>query len=346
MKRTSIKLLPVGGIENPYQQLLSAGLRDSGFDVDYGVDTKIFPFVRTAFKGADFIHVDWIHQYYIRKNAVLTFLQLFLFYSDIILTCIFFRVKLIWSIHNIFPHDRNNNIFLTLPRILFSRIVSKVRVFNPDTVATVSSKLRISRNKIAVIPEGNYIGYYPNHIAKNDSKAVLGLSANDKTILYFGSIRPYKGVENLIDAFKEISDPDWQLLIVGDVKDQEYKKLIENRASDFKRIVLRFIFVSVDEVQLYFNSCDIVALPFQNIENSGSIKLAMGFGCPIITKKTRVFSELLGKDDNFLFEKKSDFHVLLKEAMQVPTAELSLIGERNYVRVSKLSWRDTARLFV
>lgn len=342
----SVKLLPVGGLENPYQYLLLKGLRDDGIDVEHGVDTKILPFVRTALKGVDYIHVDWIHQYYMRKNAVLTAIQMCLFYTDIFLIYLFFEVRIVWSIHNVFPHDSKNNFYLRLPRLLFGRLVHNVRVFNVHTIDRVSKALMIPKNKIIVIPEGNYTAYYPNNVLKIDCKAKLQLSDNYKTVLFFGSIRPYKGVENLIDVFKQINDPDWQLLIVGDVKDSAYRKVLEDQARGFKRIVLRFKFVSVDEVQLYFNSCDIVALPFQNIENSGSIKLAMGFGCPIITKKTQVLSAFLGESDNFLFEEKSDFHMLLKEAMQVPHTELRLRGERNYARVSKLSWRDAARLFV
>ena len=86
MKKKTIKLLPVGGLENPYQHLLLKSLNKSGLDVEYGVDTKFFPFLRTALTGADFIHVDWIHQYYMRKNYILTVRQLTLFYRDVITT--------------------------------------------------------------------------------------------------------------------------------------------------------------------------------------------------------------------------------------------------------------------
>lgn len=345
MKRTSIRLLPVGGIENPYQYLLSKALRDSGFSVEYGVNTKIFPFLRTAFKGVDFIHVDWIHQYYMRKNVILTIPQLFLFYVDIILTFVLFKVKLIWSVHNIFPHDRENNFFLTLPRLIFGNIVYKVRVFNTDTVESVSNQLRIKPEKVVVIPEGNYVDYYPNILGKDESKVQLGLPLKDKFILYFGSIRPYKGIENLINAFKEINDPEWKLLIVGQARDYAYKQLLENRASEIDRIILNLKFISVNDVQLYFNSCDVVALPFNNIENSGSIKLAMGFGCPIVTKKTKVFSALLGEDDNYLFEQITDLKLVLRRAMDTPTSELSRIGEINLSRVMELSWLKSSKLF-
>ena len=50
-------------------------------------------------------------------------------------------------------------------------------------------------------------------------------------------------------------------------------------------VELRDAFVSDDELQVYFNACDVVALPFRHVLNSGSLLLAMSFGCPVVAPR-------------------------------------------------------------
>jgi beta-1,4-mannosyltransferase len=51
------------------------------------------------------------------------------------------------------------------------------------------------------------------------------------------------------------------------------------------RIELTDAVVPDDELQLYFNACDVVALPFRQVLNSGSLLLAMSFGCPVVAPR-------------------------------------------------------------
>ena len=49
--------------------------------------------------------------------------------------------------------------------------------------------------------------------------------------------------------------------------------------------MIRDTLVPDEELQLYFNACDLVALPFRQVLNSGSLLLAMSFGCPVVAPR-------------------------------------------------------------
>lgn len=106
------------------------------------------------------------------------------------------------------------------------------------------------------------------------------------TVLYFGTIRPYKGLEHLIGAFERLPrDPDftWRLLVVGETWEGWTLplELIENSpCRDEIELVNRY--VTDDEAAGFFGRADIVALPYLRSSASGPLAIAQAFGLPVV----------------------------------------------------------------
>lgn len=129
------------------------------------------------------------------------------------------------------------------------------------------------------------------------AKAKLGLSGK-KVILFFGYIRKYKGLRQLLSAFPNIISklPDAHLLIVGECYENvdEYRTLISQTGAE-KSITFINEYVPNEEISLYYNAADVVALPYISATQSGIVKIAFGFGKPVVATDVGGLAEEIGK---------------------------------------------------
>lgn len=156
---------------------------------------------------------------------------------------------------------------------------------------------------VAVIPHGHYIDAYPNTITRADARRTLHLPfpltidnsqltiEHSLTLLFLGLIRPYKGLEELLPAFRSLSDPHARLLIAGRPRPSDYAARLSAQAGDDPRVVWRPQFVPDADVQLWMNAADAVVLPYRQISTSGAAMLAWSFGKPVIAPALPAFAE-------------------------------------------------------
>ena len=145
--------------------------------------------------------------------------------------------------------------------------------------------------RIAVIPHGHYIDAYPNTVARADARRTLQLPAPSTVYLFLGLIRPYKGLEELLPAFGSLPDPDARLLVAGRPRPADYAARLAAQAAGDGRLYWHPRFVPSDQVQLWMNAADVVALPYRQITTSGAAMLAWSFGKPVIAPALPAFVE-------------------------------------------------------
>lgn len=148
--------------------------------------------------------------------------------------------------------------------------------------ASVSDRHRIGGRPTAVLPHGPHDHYQEAATGRID-RAAPDSACN---VLYFGVIRPYKGLEDLIAAFdlipKEQIEDHW-LTVVGETWEdwQLPGELI--RASHYRdRISFVNRYVDDEEVAAFFAGADAVALPYHRSAISGPLHVAMSYGLPVI----------------------------------------------------------------
>lgn len=170
---------------------------------------------------------------------------------------------------------------------VLAKLWDKLFVHCLSAKETVIKLYGISNSSVEVIPHGNYIQNYENRINKTrarDQSAII----NDFVFLYFGVIRPYKGINKLIDAFDELSVQNAELLIVGNPLNEEIADGIYKKCKN-KNIKTIFKFVPDDEIQVYMNAADVIVLPYTDVLTSGTAILGMSFRKPIIAQHWGVF---------------------------------------------------------
>jgi D-inositol-3-phosphate glycosyltransferase len=131
------------------------------------------------------------------------------------------------------------------------------------------------------------------------AKRRLGLRDDEKAILFFGRIRPYKGIEYLLDAFRLLSadeQANYRLIVAGEPKkgSEEYLDEIKRTVQrDFKQgqVILRIQFIPDEEMEMYLKGADVLVLPYKEIFQSGVLFLAYSFGLPVVATDVGSFRE-------------------------------------------------------
>ena len=146
----------------------------------------------------------------------------------------------------------------------------------------------VDPDRARVIPHGafDYLTRQPDEVPLPAELA----SATDPVILFFGLIRPYKGVDVLLEAFRSLSGAE--LWIVGRPLGMSVEALedLAARAPGTVRFVPRF--VSDQELPAYFRRADVVVLPHRDAEQSGVLYAALAFGKPIVMSDVGGFAEV------------------------------------------------------
>lgn len=342
--KIDIACLPVAGVHDPTQQLMMQGL-NSGKELHAfnGIDDRFFGIIRTALKfRPDYIHFDWIEGYYFRRNTIFTILNIPWFIMQVLICRYILRIKIVWSLHNLLPHDRRNLRLKKFTQRLFARFTLFIRVFSPDSLAQAARSLNISTKHFAIVPSGAYTEYYPDVSDRQTALEYLSLPGDKKIFLFLGSIKPYKNLHGLIKAFQQLEEPDKFLVIAGKSYDDKYFKSIAAIVDENVRIYERFI--EIDEMQHFYHAANVVVLPFNDIENSGSLLVAMGFRKVIIAPKLGVIRYMLKLQEELLYE---DNKILqsLQLFVNMRDSRIMEIELSNYQFLKNHSWQDFADVF-
>lgn len=165
----------------------------------------------------------------------------------------------------------------------------------------ISLQFGIDPSRVRVIPHGIY-DQYPI-IEQKKAKDLLEIN-NNYSILFFGLIRPYKGVPTLIEAFESLPDElrsGMHLFIVGEAWEDHASVIRVHQSSCRDQITLIDHYVSDEEISLYFSAADVLVLPYTRASQSGVAHIGMAFGLPIIATRVGGLIESLGKYQGTFF---------------------------------------------
>jgi glycosyltransferase involved in cell wall biosynthesis len=192
-----------------------------------------------------------------------------------------------------------------------------------------------------VIPHGHYIDNYENTVSTEEARDVLDLDQSDTVFLFFGLIRRYKGVLDLIDSFRSASLPDSTLVIAGNPKSESLHAELREKTDSTDQIRSIYEFIPDDEVQHYMNAADVVVLPFRKVTTSGSAVLAMSFGNALIVPRLGCLPELVADEGAIFYDAdtESGLEPSLERAVD---RDLDAMGAFNRRQVSQYDWASIA----
>lgn len=327
---------------NPYQRALAAHLRVLGVHVTSrnSLEAVIPRIVRSA-ESPNLIHLHWLPRFYPDLRGGRRLLK---FWLRLLLLRLLGR-RVVWTVHNLYAHE---GVCRWMERWLARRVIAsaaRVIVHSETARRLVVEEFGCQdREKIVVVPHGNYVGCYPNTISGEDARARLRLDPQSVVVLFLGNIRPYKGVSELIEAYQQLASSSSSLVIAGRPPNQSVVSELERKILNNQRIQLRPEFIPDEEVQHYLNASDVVVFPYQDILTSGAVILAMSFGRACIAPALGCIPDVLDERGAFLYDPRQPdgLRAAMEQAIQ-DRARLKAMGAHNRERAEEWGWDRIAR---
>ncbi len=330
---------------NPYQRLLAEKLGNLGVRVEEAEPHFIIlPNLMRRGKP-DILHLHTLAPLFLSSTTLRSFLRMIISVFQLVILRLM-GVRIIWTAHDLKSHANRHIMLDRIFTVLLSRLVHAIITHCETAKREVARKLYVRNlDKTFIIPHANYIDTYKNNISRSEARRKLGFSEKDVVLLSLGLIRPYKGIPELIDAFKKIPQNGAQLVIAGKPTTATLGESLERKAAGCENIKLIPEFIPDEEIQLYLNACDAAVFAFRDIFTSGSVILAMSFGRACIAPRKGCIGDVLDGSGGFLYDPDEQDGLLqaLKGAIENKAA-LQDMGEHNLKAVEQWSWSRIAEM--
>lgn len=338
-----VLFLPDYTTANAYQRELAEGLRSQGVTVAAQTTARrrILPILQAirAQGRPDVLHLHWTEPYISgrrmdvsRIKAMRTIAELRLLRRT--------GTPIVWTAHDLSRHDRPADALeMSFNRDLV-RVSSAVIVHCEAAREALLGTLDLPSgmaHRVHVIPHGHYLDAYRNDIGRAEARQRLGLTGDGPVFAFVGWVRPYKGVRELITAFRELRGEGVRLLVAGQPGSAGFAREMTSLAAGDARILLTLGFVPDDDLQLYLNAADVIALPYQEIFTSGSVLLAISFGRAVIAPRRGCIGETLDQAGAILYEG-DDMKGLPDALRRALTSDLVAMGAHNRARADDFDW--------
>ena len=169
------------------------------------------------------------------------------------------------------------------------RLVDHIFVHTDKMKEELASAYDVKKDAISVIPFGINNSVPDTKLTPAQAKQKVRVEGSDKTILFYGRIRPYKGTEYLVAALRKLvrKDDRYRLIIAGEFLKEsrdywgEIQETIEREGLG-GRVIREIRFIPDEETEVYFKAADVLVLPYTGVFQSGVLFLAYSFGLPVI----------------------------------------------------------------
>lgn len=203
--------------------------------------------------------------------------------------------RVVFTAHNGLPHEAD-----WLDRLGHWGIyhgAHHVIVHNQATRAFAAGTYRVAARHLSVIPHGDYALFADGAPTREAARARLGVPSGERRVLFFGAIRPYKGLDVLVEAFASLraSVPAARLVVAGKVLGGDievYRRRVRELGMDG---LVTFIdhYLDFDEVACHVRAADVAAFPYHRVWESGSLRVALALGCPVVTTDVGGLGEVI-----------------------------------------------------
>ncbi len=326
---------------NPYGPLLAHDLAKLDIHLELGDYEFRREWLNDARNDFSVLHLNWLHWFY-REDTLEKSVSRLNRFADNLHFARDLGYRIVWTMHNRYPHERPFPDLDHLARLIVGRLADGV-IAHCNYGAGLARKLFYRTEHLHVIPHGHYIDIFPNEIPRETARQKLELPGDAFVYLFFGNARVYKGIEKLIDAYRECADADTRLAIMTrKAFDGSYADRLIALAEDDERIrVFTHSFFPNEDFQIYLNAADVVVLPFSQVLTSGSAIAALSFGKPVIVPALGCLPELVDDSMGILYDP-NDSGALSKAMLDVRRRDLGRAGRAAFARAKSLDWQRIA----
>ncbi len=250
---------------NPYNVMLAEAVAAVP-----GVDVMNFSWREAFMGGYDVFHAHWpesmMDAVTPRRRAAKQIL-----FAALLVRMRLTRVAWVRTVHN-----------LALPQGIsrFERqlLLAAERMTDLKVVINEATPVDATR-PVALIPHGDYRGWFEGYERGQREPG---------RIQFFGTVRRYKGLPALIEAFRETTDPALSLWVSGRLSNPEYEGALRDLVAGDERIHLSIGFVTDPDLVRQVSSSQLVVLPYPEMHNSGSVLAALSLATPVLVPDNEV----------------------------------------------------------
>lgn len=222
---------------------------------------------------------------------------------DHVLINVFYKImgkKLAFTAHNVNQRarDGSDSAYNRFTLGMLYRLVDYIFVHTEGMKTELLRDFGVDAAKVGVIPFGINNTLPNTDTTGLEARARLMVGADEKVLLFFGRIAPYKGLELAIESLARLAanGDAVRLVIAGRVEQgcdpywQEVVQKIEQLGLQDQ--VTRIIeFIPDEDVELYFKAADALVMPYRAIFQSGVVFLSYSFGLPVIASDVGSFRD-------------------------------------------------------
>jgi glycosyltransferase involved in cell wall biosynthesis len=248
----------------------------------------------------------------------------------------------ILTAHYILPPSPSRRQLRSARRVFGS--MDAVVAHSEHSAARLRDEVGLDAEQVRVIPHGAF-----DYLTKLPEEKPLPAElegAEGPVILSFGLLRPYKGIENLIEAFGRVaSQSGAELWIVGNPR-MDVEPLRRRAAETGGRVRILTRFVDEDEIPAIFRRADLVVLPYLDAEHSGVLYTGLAFGKPLVLSAVGGFPEVAATGAARLVTPGdvAELATTLTDLIEDESARAELAAAATRAAAGPFSWEESARL--
>ncbi len=279
-------------VDNPYQELLHAELAKHG--VRFEIPRRLS--LRWALRSPlDVLHLHWVE--YLtgshlseRLHGVRTLLRTARLLAVIALVKAR-RARLVWSVHNLQPHDARHPRFDLAVSRCVARMADHVIAHSEHAAELVRAEYRV--DDVTVAYHGTLEGQFSAaSVDRNTVRRRLGVPETAHVFLTFGLIRAYKQVPELIQAFGQLPDPDLRLIVAGRPLPPAVGEAVRARRRATAGDPAARSRARRGGQRALHLAADAAVLPYRDVFSSSALLLALSLGVPVVAPADTTADEM------------------------------------------------------
>ena len=253
--------------------------------------------------------------------------------------------RVLLTVHDLLPHDSADRF-----RAVFQRLYARM-----DALICHSDHIRerlveefdVGPERIHVIPHGPFFFDLPVGDPRA-TRARFGIPEGHTVVLWQGIIFPYKGLDVLLDAWRNVEQNDARahLLVIGTGSPVLTEALLAQAAGlGLAHVHFEFRFCSPEELVEAYRAADVVVYPYRAITTSGALATGLALGKTIVASDLPVFRELLTPNENALLiepESPARLSTALQTLLQSSAERERLSEAVQTMQFGKGSWLQIA----
>lgn len=265
------------------------------------VEFSFFSWSSAIFGRYDVFHVHW-PEFLLRGSRWWISLSKSLLFLMFLARLRLARPRIVRTIHNLHPHSDGGRLEAWALRE-FDKLVTDYVRLNETTPLP-------ERGRSFTVLHGHYRDVFSQYKFSNSVAGRLS---------FVGRIEPYKGVENLLTAFRALRGDELSLRIVGKVGSDLGRRIRSSAAQD-SRVSVQLDFVSDSNLVREITESQLVVLPYEEMHNSGMALVALSLARPVLVPRTpanETLAQEMGEAWVLLYDGQISAEVLMRSMFEV-----------------------------